>query len=120
MSANKNYPQYREKLASLIEILGREIPDTMASFRQLHKNATRDKTLDTKTKELIALGIAVAVRCDGCIAYHVHDALKAGAERDEIMETVGVSVLMGGGPALMYAAEAVEALDQFTAESVPA
>ena len=67
-----------------------------------------------------ALGIAAAVRCDGCIAYHVHDALEAGAEPDEIMETLGVSILMGGGPALMYAAEALEALQQFTEQAEPA
>jgi AhpD family alkylhydroperoxidase len=68
-----------------------------------------------KIKELIALGIGIAVRCDGCIAYHVHDALRAGATHQEIVETIGVAVLMGGGPAAMYGSEALEALEQFEA-----
>jgi AhpD family alkylhydroperoxidase len=60
-----------------------------------------------------ALGIGIAARCDGCIAYHVHDALKAGASRKEIVETIGVAVLMGGGPAAVYGTEAFAALNQF-------
>jgi alkylhydroperoxidase/carboxymuconolactone decarboxylase family protein YurZ len=57
----------------------------------------------------------VAGHCDGCIAYHVHDALKAGASRKELLETIGVAIMMGGGPALMYGCAALEALDQFEA-----
>lgn len=120
MATNKNYPQYREKLANLVNELGKEIPDTLSGFQKLHHSATRSDRLDTKTKELIALGIAIAVRCDGCIAYHVKDALDANATRDEIMETIGVAVLMGGGPALMYGAEALEAVGQFMGEAEPA
>jgi AhpD family alkylhydroperoxidase len=71
--------------------------------------------LSTKVKELIALAIAITVRCDGCIAYHVHDARKAGATRQELVETIGVAVMMGGGPSVMYGAEALEALNQFEA-----
>lgn len=112
----KNYPEHYEQLQALIGRLRNEIPDTMAGFGALHKGATKAGAVDTKTKELIALGIAVAVRCDGCIAFHVHDALEAGASREEIMEAVGVAVLMGGGPALMYGAEALAALDQFQPE----
>lgn len=120
MANETNYPEYRKRLASLVEQLGGEIPSTISGFGRLHKSAVADGALDMRTKELIALGIAVAVRCDGCIAYHVDDAILAGANRDEIIETLGVSILMGGGPALMYAAEAFEALDQFMAEKEPA
>lgn len=55
----------------------------------------------------------MTVRCDGCVAYHVHDALEAGASRDEIVEVIGVAVLMGGGPAVVYGSEALEAVEQF-------
>lgn len=116
----KNYPELHEHLKGLVAQLGGEIPGTLSGFSQLHKGAAADGELDGKTKELIALGIAVAVRCDGCIAYHVHDALAAGANRSEVLEAIGVSVLMGGGPALMYAAEAYEALTQFEQEKVGA
>lgn len=111
----KDYPQLYQHLQGLVANLGGDMPETMSGFAALHKSAVADGKLSARTKELVALGIAIAVRCDGCIAYHVHDALEAGATRDEITETVGVAVLMGGGPALMYGAEAYEALDQFEA-----
>jgi AhpD family alkylhydroperoxidase len=69
--------------------------------------------LETKTKELIALGIAITARCEGCIAYHVHDAMKAGANKEEIIETVSVAILMGGGPSVVYGIEAMQALSQY-------
>ena len=86
----------------------------MSAFAQLSGTATAEGALSTKSKQLIALGIGVAVRCDGCIAYHLHDASRAGATRQEIMETIGVAILMGGGPAMVYGCEALEALEQFT------
>jgi AhpD family alkylhydroperoxidase len=85
----------------------------MSGFARLHSSAVGDGVLSGKTKELIALAIAVAVRCDGCISYHVHDALGAGATREEMAEAIGVAILMGGGPAMVYGAEALEAVDQF-------
>ncbi|MBM9531370.1 carboxymuconolactone decarboxylase family protein [Desulfoprunum benzoelyticum] len=87
----------------------------MTAFAQLSAAATTAGALDARTKQLIALGIGITVRCDGCIAYHVHDALRAGASREEILETIGVAVLMGGGPAVIYGCEALEALEQFEA-----
>jgi AhpD family alkylhydroperoxidase len=87
----------------------------MGGFGQLHQKATADGALDKKTKELMALAIGIAVHCDGCVAYHVHDALKAGATRPEILEAIGVAIMMGGGPAWIYGCEALEALDQFEA-----
>lgn len=111
-----NFPERRRDLQGLMLKLGREIPGTMGGFASLHKAATAKGALDAKTKELIALGIAVAVRCDSCIAFHVRDALTAGASRPEVLETLGVAVMMGGGPAAMYACDALTALDQFESE----
>ena len=112
----KDYPQIQKNIQNVMGQMGREVPETMRAFRGLHQATTSDGVLDTKTKELIALAIAVNVRCDGCIAFHVHDALRAGANREEIMEALGVAILMGGGPSMMYAVEAVEALEQFEVE----
>src|SRR5690606_5904806 len=70
------------------------------------------------TKELIALGIAITVRCDGCIAFHVHDAMQAGANEAEIAETVSVAILMGGGPSVVYGIEAMQALEQYQAQGL--
>jgi len=111
-----NYPARHHELQSLMLRLGRELPGPVAGFANLHKAATASGILDAKIKELIALGIAVAQRCESCIAYHVHDALKAGANRAEVLETLGVAIMMGGGPATMYACDALTALEQFEAQ----
>jgi AhpD family alkylhydroperoxidase len=116
--AQKQYPEYYQHLQGLVKKLQNEIPGPMTGFGELHKHAVADGALSRKVKELIALGIAITVRCDGCIAYHVHDALQAGATRQEVTETIGVAVLMGGGPSLVYGAEALEALEQFGAVAV--
>jgi AhpD family alkylhydroperoxidase len=108
-----NHISHYEKLKTLSSKLISEIPDTMAGFGELHANAVSAGALDTKTKELMALSIAIAVRCNGCIAFHVHDALNAGANRQEVVETIGVAILMGGSPAMVYGCEALEALAQF-------
>jgi AhpD family alkylhydroperoxidase len=108
-----NYPMRRTELQGLMLKLGREIPGPLGGFANLHKAATAKGALDGKIKELIALAIAVAQRCESCIAYHVHDALKAGANRAEVLEALGVAVMMGGGPATMYACDALTALEQF-------
>ena len=88
-------------------------PAVMKAFWGLHKAAVAAGALDTKTKELIALAISVATRCDDCIAHHTYDALQAGATKEEIADVLGVAVLMGGGRSVVYATHAIEAVDQF-------
>jgi len=114
----KNYPSYNNELARLMQDLGAELPEQMKGFTALHKAAVAEGALSTQTKELIALGIAITVRCDGCIAYHVDAAIQAGCRREEIMETIGVAILMGGGPSVVYGAEAMAAMNQFMVEEV--
>jgi AhpD family alkylhydroperoxidase len=109
------YPEYYQRLQKLSAKLARELRSPMSAFAQLNAAATAEGALSAKIKQLIALGIGVTVRCDGCIAYHVHDAIRAGATRPEIMETIGVAILMGGGPSMVYGCEALEALEQFEA-----
>ena len=111
----KDYDKLRELSRKLIV----DMPDTMAGFGALHAAAVAPGALETKTKELIALGIGISVRCNGCIAFHVHDALHAGASRAEILDTIGVAILMGGGPSMVYGCEALEALEQFEQEQNP-
>lgn len=88
-------------------------PDVMKTFSSLAEAALHPKALDTKTKELIALAISVAVRCDDCIAFHAKAAVDQGASSDEILETLGMAIYMGAGPSVMYAAHALEAYKQF-------
>lgn len=112
----ENYLENLSQIKRSMGKLGDEMPDTMKAFQQLHQAGASDGVLNAKTKELIALAIAVTVRCDGCIAFHVNDALEAGATREEIIEALSVSILMGGGPSLVYAIEAFNALNQFESE----
>ena len=93
------------------------VPDVMKAFSGLAQAALQPKTLDTKTKELIALAISVAVRCDDCIAFHAKAAVDQGASSDEILETLGMAIYMGAGPSVMYAAHALEACKQFAKKS---
>ena len=98
--------------------LAKEIPDATAAFGRLVMNATAAGTLSTKTKELIAFAIAISVRCDGCIAHHSQAVVKAGATRQEVAEMIGVAILMGGGPASVYGAEALWAYDEAAGRTV--
>jgi AhpD family alkylhydroperoxidase len=100
--------------------LGAELPGVMAGFGRLHREAMADGALARQTKELIALAIGICTPCDGCITFHVHDALLAGASRAQVLEAIGVAVMMGGGPASIYGARAVEALDELEAAQAAA
>ena len=113
----KDWPNIAANLTVAVKELRAGAPDTMKAFGAMAMAATQAKALDTKSKELIALGISVAVRCDPCIAFHVESARKHGATRDEVMETVGMAIYMGAGPSVMYAAQAVEAYDQYVAKN---
>jgi len=108
-----NYSEYLVDLQNLAAKLGKEASIPISSFVTLHQNALADGALSRKVKELIALAIGIAARCGGCIAAHTHGALMGGASRQEVLEAIGVAVLMGGGPALVYACEALAALEQF-------
>jgi AhpD family alkylhydroperoxidase len=85
----------------------------MKAFSALAQAATRDGALDKKTKELIALAIGIATRCDGCIGFHTEALIRLGVTRQEFEEGLGMAVYMGGGPSLMYAADALSAFEEF-------
>lgn len=95
-------------------------PDTMKTFAEMARAAHGGDALEHKTKELIALAISVATRCGPCIAYHADGAVKNGATREEVSETLAMAIYMGAGPSVMYAAEALEAVDQIMAKAAPA
>ena len=89
------------------------IPDTWSAFAHLHQSAMEDGALPRATKEVIALTIAAAKRCDGCISYHAKSAAKAGATREQVAEALGVLLLMDGGTASVYGPRTLEAFDEF-------
>jgi AhpD family alkylhydroperoxidase len=108
-----NYSDYRKHIEERLIEFGKEMPGPMTGFSRLHKKAVEDGELSRKVKELMALAISIVVHCEGCIAYHVNDAVKAGASRQELLETVGVALMMGGGPGSIYAAHALDAINEF-------
>lgn len=112
---DKNYIEITRDISANLKALRKDIPDTMAGFSAMAQAASRDGALDKKTKELIALALGVAAHCDGCIGFHTEALIRLGASRQEVEETLGMAVYMGGGPSLMYAADAIAAYEQFLA-----
>lgn len=111
--ADKHYPDITKEITAGSRILRKEIPDVMAGFSAMASAAGTDGALDKKTKELIALAIAISTRCDGCIGFHTHALVRLGATRAQFQETLGMAIYMGGGPSLMYAANAMTAWGQY-------
>lgn len=110
-----DYPKLVGELNAAIAELHAGAPETMKGFSAMARGALKPGALDPKTKELIALAIGVAARCDGCLGFHAKAAVKHGATRDEVMEALGMCVYMGGGPSMVYSALALKAFDQFKA-----
>ncbi len=108
-----NWPDLATMLSGELRNLHGGASDVMKGFGAIAQAALKPGALDTKTKELIALAISVAVRCDDCIAFHAKAAVERGATREEILETLGMAIYMGAGPAAMYASHALGAATQF-------
>ena len=109
-----NYGQsVQDELRPQTRELRRMIPDVYKGFAALHGAALADGALDAKTKELIALAISVNTQCDGCISSHAKAAARLGATREKAAEAIGVTLLMGGGPASIYAPRGYDAFCEF-------
>lgn len=109
----KDWPAMAKALNPAVGELNKSAPGAMKAFHDMGTAALEAGALDRKTKELMAVAISVAVRCDPCVTYHVAAARKQGASREELAETVGLAIYMGAGPSAMYAAQALEAYDQW-------
>ena len=108
-------PTRRQELRSGYRTLNKMLPDQMRGFADLHRSAMADGALSGAEKELIALAIGIAEGCADCVTLHTHDALRAGATHEQVVEAIGVAVMMGGGPASTMATTAASALEQFEA-----
>lgn len=109
----KDFKQIADDVMSGVGLIREGAPDAIKAFGALSSAATASHAIDTKTKELMALAIGIAVHCDGCVAYHTKMAHQHGATRDEVAETVALALYMGGGPAAVYGADALRAFDTF-------
>ena len=112
--ATRDWKEFIDQTNGRMAKVREGIPGVAKGFHEVAKNAIAPGVLDSRTKELIATGIGIAARCDGCIAYHVKAAIKHGATRDEILETIAVAVYMGGGPSMIYGAEALSAFEAYS------
>ncbi|PCI57229.1 MAG: carboxymuconolactone decarboxylase [Alphaproteobacteria bacterium] len=110
----KDYKEITQDISEYVGVLKKAAPEAMDGFYTMAKAATADGALDKKTKELIALAIGITQRCDGCIGFHAKALKDLGATKEEIAEVMVMCVYMGGGPALMYAADALRAFEQFS------
>jgi AhpD family alkylhydroperoxidase len=112
---SKSFTGITQDISKALGTLRHDIPETMQGFNALAKAALAPGALSALDKELIALAVGVASRCDACVGFHVKALIRLGVSRAQLMETLGVCTYMGGGPVLMYAAEAVRAYEEFTA-----
>ncbi len=110
----KRYRDITRATSTSLAKLRAAIPDVTRGFSAMAQGALKDGALDKKTKELIALALGVAEHCDACIGFHVDALVKLGATRAEVEETLGMAVYMGGGPSLMYAADAIAAWEEMS------
>ncbi len=108
----KKYKEITADISAQLAKMRKEMPDVMNAFGALSVACTKDGALDKKTKELIALALGIAMHCDGCIGFHTQALVKLGVTRQELLETLSCAVYMGGGPSLMYAAEALQAFEE--------
>ena len=114
----KNHIELANDVSTGVRLLREALPEPMKAFGGLASAATAANALDTKTKELMAVAIGIAIQCDGCVAIHTKLARKHGASREELAETIAMAIYMGGGPASVYGAEALRAYDQFAERQV--
>lgn len=117
--AVQNWPVLTRELTAQLRNLRGGAPDVMKAFSAIAQAALQPRALDTKIKELVALGIAVALRCDDCIAFHVKAAYEQGASKEEVTDVLGMAIYMGAGPSVMYASHALEAFSQFAKATEP-
>lgn len=105
---------YAAEAAALDKRVGalfRAAPATMKPYSQLVGAVSGDGALSGRIKELMALSIAIAIRCEDCIVFHLRGALQHGASKDEIIESISVAIEMGGGPSVVYGSRALAALE---------
>lgn len=112
-----SYPALTREISGTLATLRRDQSVAMHAFGQLSRAAMEAGAISAKMKELIALALGVAGHCDGCIGFHAKALVSLGASRAEVEETLAVAVYMGGGPSLMYSADALVAFEQFQREA---
>lgn len=110
-----SYNEKAQKIRNEARTLFKALPEVMTAFQGVMHAASKDGAVSARIKELTALAIAVTTRCEGCIVFHVQNAIRHGATREELTEMLAVAIEMGGGPATVYGAKALSAFDELSA-----
>jgi len=114
-----NWNDYRKQLAAGVKEIGQVSPDTIKGYMALSAAGQKADLLGAKVRELIALAVAVTLRCDGCITVHIEAAIKRGATKEEIAEALGVATTVNAGAALVYSARAMDAFNEYPSAASP-
>jgi AhpD family alkylhydroperoxidase len=109
-----DWNEYRSQILARVGDIGRLSPDTIKGYMALGGAGAKTGHLDAKTRELIALAVAITLRCDGCITVHTAAAKKLGATKEEIAEALGVGISVNAGAALVYSTRTLDAFDAAT------
>ena len=117
--SSMDWHAYMEEIGHEIATFSKEVSETATGFAKMGEAAKKPGALDEKTKEIMALGIAVATRCESCIGFHIKSLVSLGLTRDELCEALAMATFMGGGPSYAYSAKALSAYDAFSKVSVP-
>ena len=108
-----DWNEYRKQLAVSVKDLGQLSPDTIKGYIELSAAGQKKNLLGAKTRELIALAVAVTLRCDGCITVHTEAAIKNDATKEEIAEALGVATTVNAGAALVYSARVMDTFKEY-------
>jgi AhpD family alkylhydroperoxidase len=114
-----DWNEYRKQLAAGVKEIAQLSPDTVKGYVGLSSAGQKTSLLGAKTRELIALAVAVTARCDGCITVHTEGAIRQGATREEIAEALGVAVTVNAGAALVYSTRVMDAFKEYPGASSP-
>ncbi len=109
----RDWKEYKQQIALSVKEIGGANPDLVKAYAAFHHANSASKHLDAKTRELIALGVAVTLRCDGCINAHSEAAARAGATKEEIVDALGVAVMVNAGATMVYSAHVIDAVHAY-------
>ena len=106
-----DWNEYRDQINAAVKEMAAANPDIVKAYAGLHQANAKSTRIDAKTRELIALGVAITLRCDGCINAHTDAAIKAGATKEEVVDALAVAIMVNAGAAMVYSARTVDAFD---------
>ncbi len=109
----ENWKRYSEEIAARVREIGAANPDLIKAYAEFHHANAKSTHIDAKTRELIALAVSVTLRCDGCINAHTQAAVKAGASKEEVVDALGVAIMVNAGAAMVYSARTIDAFDTY-------